>query len=612
MLVRNTFALLLLILGTWVLAQDPDITAMEYYIDTDPGVGAGTTIPVTAAAAVDVNFTIPTGSLSPGFHNLVIRAQDQNGLWSIQESRPFFIATSSPTTTANISAVEYYIDTDPGFGNGTPVAITAATTQDLNIAVPTGSLSEGFHTLHFRSQDSDGQWSIFESKAFYVNVVPNWINVEYYIDTDPGVGAGTVTAISPPTSNVNVNLTIPTGSLSDGSHTLNIRGQDENNLWGQPRTVTFDVCSPLVADAGSDIAICPGDVVNLTGTITTGTAISQTWSTSGTGTFDDNTILTPIYTPSAADESSGSVTLTLLADATSPCPQASSTINITITQPIDAVAQTLNIDLGQTQNVDVFNGGTFGTGDVLTTTITQQPTKGSATILSDGTIDYTPNASTVGADMIGFEICNQCALCDTDFINVDITNEPPVITPTPSNITAGGVVTIDILATITDLNDNLDLSTLAIVQQPASGAPASFDASNNLVVDYTGLTFAGTDQVGIEVCDLSASCTIATFSITVDPIGITIFNGVSPNGDNAHDFFEIVNIELFSNNEVKIFNRWGDTVFETSGYDNQSNNFSGVANVGAGNELPDGTYYYTIQLNNGEPAFTGFLVLSRQ
>ena len=55
------------------VAQVPNITAMEYYLDVDPGFGMGTTIPVTAAPTQDVNFSVPTGALSAGFHTLHIR-----------------------------------------------------------------------------------------------------------------------------------------------------------------------------------------------------------------------------------------------------------------------------------------------------------------------------------------------------------------------------------------------------------------------------------------------------------------------------------------------------------------------------------------------------------
>ncbi|MBK7732346.1 MAG: hypothetical protein IPI37_06200 [Bacteroidales bacterium] len=62
-----------------------------------------------------------------------------------------------------------------------------------------------------------------------------------------------------------------------------------------------------------------------------GSATSATWSTSGTGSFGNATGLSTTYTPSAADISSGSVTLTLTTNnPTGPCPAVSDFLVLTI------------------------------------------------------------------------------------------------------------------------------------------------------------------------------------------------------------------------------------------------------------------------------------------
>lgn len=63
------------------------------------------------------------------------------------------------------------------------------------------------------------------------------------------------------------------------------------------------------AFAGPDDYSCEGDPFNLNGTATN--YESLLWTTSGTGTFDDETILDPAYTPSIEDLEMGSVELTL-------------------------------------------------------------------------------------------------------------------------------------------------------------------------------------------------------------------------------------------------------------------------------------------------------------
>ena len=91
--------------------------------------------------------------------------------------------------------------------------------------------------------------------------------------------------------------------------------------------------------------------------------------------------------------------------------------------------------------------------------------------------------------------------------------------------------------------------------------------------------------------------------------------GFSPNGDFINDFWEIKEIENFPDNVVSIYNRWGELVFEISGYDNATRVFNGNANKATGkgaSELPEGTYFFTINIteeNNLTKA--GYVVIKR-
>ncbi|WP_036153760.1 Ig-like domain-containing protein [Maribacter forsetii] len=107
----------------------------------------------------------------------------------------------------------------------------------------------------------------------------------------------------------------------------------------------------------------------------------------------------------------------------------------------------------------------------------------------------------------------------------------------------------------------------------------------------------GTPPTG-SICDIS---------IESDLINPNINEGV----------FTITNIEAFPNNTVKIYNRWGVLVFETNGYDNNSNFFSGQSNgrvtIKKNDELPAGVYFYMIEyVNDSKPkSMTGYLYINR-
>ena len=88
------------------------------------------------------------------------------------------------------------------------------------------------------------------------------------------------------------------------------------------------------------------------------------------------------------------------------------------------------------------------------------------------------------------------------------------------------------------------------------------------------------------------STNIISISDTVE-----VPNAITPNGDGKNDYLQIDNLSFYPNNELLIFNRWGETVFQAKPY---NNDWSG--NNQTNSPLPVGTYYYLLRLdvNNGK------------
>ena len=104
-----------------------------------------------------------------------------------------------------------------------------------------------------------------------------------------------------------------------------------------------------------------------------------------------------------------------------------------------------------------------------------------------------------------------------------------------------------------------------------------------------------------------------TQEATVLP-NIEIYNAVSPNGDQKNDIFTVSCIEAYENNVVRIYNRAGSLVYQHQGYDNQTIFFDGFGNQGiyvGKKELPDGTYFYIVDKQNGDQPLSGYLELLR-
>ncbi len=89
---------------------------------------------------------------------------------------------------------------------------------------------------------------------------------------------------------------------------------------------------------------------------------------------------------------------------------------------------------------------------------------------------------------------------------------------------------------------------------------------------------------------------------------IEIINTFTPNGDGINDTWTIRDIEDYPNARIIVYDRWGQRVYSTTGYDEP---WDGT-NDGA--KLPTATYYYHIQLNKLEgqvPPFTGSVSIIR-
>lgn len=123
-------------------------------------------------------------------------------------------------------------------------------------------------------------------------------------------------------------------------------------------------------------------------------------------------------------------------------------------------------------------------------------------------------------------------------------------------------------------------------------SPNSTQSLNTSIANPSGYIIESTEFV-VEVTDENGCVGTDTVMVEVLP-DVTISSGFTPNGDGVNDAWVIDNIELFPNNVVHIFNRWGQAIFEQKSY-NSGNAWDGTFE---GKKLPVGTYYYTINLKD--------------
>ncbi|MBB6501999.1 YDG domain-containing protein [Pedobacter cryoconitis] len=123
------------------------------------------------------------------------------------------------------------------------------------------------------------------------------------------------------------------------------------------------------------------------------------------------------------------------------------------------------------------------------------------------------------------------------------------------------------------------------------------------------LTVRPTQTTSYTVTATNASGCSSTQLITIDVLDdyrtIDATNVLTPNGDGVNDKWVVRNIDVYPNNEVKIFDRAGRQVYSKKAYDNS---WDGTVN---GSPLSEGTYFYVIDFGDGRSKFKGFITLVR-
>lgn len=227
--------------------------------------------------------------------------------------------------------------------------------------------------------------------------------------------------------------------------------------------------------------------------------------------------------------------------------------------------------------------------------------------LDEDTYCVTYTGLAVGSEQGCFVICNDI-VCDTVFFNVTVSqgnsNLPPVAVDDRDMTNRNTPVDINILR-----NDTLNgpLVQLFPLTLPANG---NLFIVSDSIIRYTPFPdFCGKVDSFQYVIGNGIGFDTATVRIDVACDDLIIFSGFSPNGDGVNDFFRILGIQEFPENKVLIFNRWGNEVFNVEGYDNSENkSFKGMW----GNKtLPDGTYFYVIDLGGEDGCRSGYLQIMR-
>ncbi len=192
-----------------------------------------------------------------------------------------------------------------------------------------------------------------------------------------------------------------------------------------------------------------------------------------------------------------------------------------------------------------------------------------------------------------------CANFSADTVAVTRETAPIANNDNTTVSTGQNSIQINVIA-----NDQLNTNggfNLTITRQPGLG---TIDTVLNGTVSYRiadGLF--GEDNFTYQICNNNCptlcDTALVNIAIPVDPDfePDPEVNAITPNGDGVNDRLTFNVLEDFPSfqegNELIIFNRWGDIVFEAAPY--QNGTWEGTTD--GGQMLPEGTYYYVLRLD---------------
>lgn len=153
--------------------------------------------------------------------------------------------------------------------------------------------------------------------------------------------------------------------------------------------------------------------------------------------------------------------------------------------------------------------------------------------------------------------------------------------------------------TISEGCDGISYTLNAVENNSTNSTYAWFNPSGTQI--GTGSSVVITTPGIYELVITQGSCS-TTETINVLSAACGIQKGISANNDGLNDYFDL---EAYNVKQLKIFNRYGTSVYSKANYQNE---WYGQSD--SGDELPDGTYYYVIEFRDIQTK-TGWIYINR-
>ncbi|HPS74491.1 MAG TPA: SprB repeat-containing protein, partial [Bacteroidales bacterium] len=277
--------------------------------------------------------TITATGLYAGIYTVIVT--DENGC-----SDTTSVAVTQPAAALTVTATSTPVSCHGG-NDGTATAIPAGGTlpytylwnngQTTNPAV---NLNAGTYTVVITDSNSCTATVgviVTEPAASLQATIVSQTNVSCFGYADGSATVG-VTGGTPPYTYVWNTTPVQTGptAINLGPGTYVVIVTDTNHCTTSDTVIITEPPS-ILANAGPDGLICETETFALSGAVAANySAIA--WATSGDGSFDDATVLNPLYTPGFNDILTGNVILTITAFGLASCPDSSDSMILSISR----------------------------------------------------------------------------------------------------------------------------------------------------------------------------------------------------------------------------------------------------------------------------------------
>ena len=580
---------------TVTINSSPDITPLanqtacnSYTLPAITGTNlTGTQAYWTGANGTGTSYPAGTAITTPGVNTLYIYNQtgttpncfDQETFTLTIENPVVFSLVPTDPTVCNgtdglilISGLNAGTNYDVTYSDGTTT--TGPTTTGSNGAgeITLGSLSAGSYTVTL-SITGESCPGVSLSATLNNSVAPVLDPITNYSACDMGYALPTISGSSlsgnqayydlpgGPSGGGNVILA---GTTYSAPTSITLYVYDENGVCSDQEMFSINIYNSPDITPLTDQTVCNSFTFPaITGSNLTGSELYWTGA-NGTGTSyaAGTTISTPgvstlyIYnqtgtSPNCFDEKTFTVTISLFDDP-----------SFSLTDHCNGDPNSATITGAQ--------GGTF--------TFNPAPTDGA---LLNSTTGEITSATDGGVYSIGYTTSGACPSTELQVVTVHGTPTAPIVSQDETFCETGNLVNMSATGGSGTFNWYSDFGLNSILGTGPSLAP-----SNTL---GTTIYYVTESSNGCE--GQSSSVTI-----TIEECEIIVPTAFTPNGDLANDTWEILFLdEFYPNNQVFVYNRWGNLIYESVKGDYLSSPWNGQYN---GVLLPVASYYYIIELND--------------